>query len=338
METTAANQAPSMDPRLRQAALILSALGLDDAVSICRRVDPLTAHRLIRVLGMIGTVGSHEKAKAAREVLTRMHGDDAGLDSLAATLKERVLGMRNGFGDLTSEETELSLERLSLLDKADASLIWRAIGGEMPQTIALITRHLSPLNVARLLSIMPDDLRTEVAYRMASPRPATSGALKAFARVTDRLIKVAASGANSSDGTMQFFVDVISQMKRADTQRIIGAIRERSEETAARIEQLIFKFTDLLRLPPVSLQTILRNVSTNDLALALKGIAEDLRQVVLNNLSHRARAVLEEEISLLGAVPASEAERAQREIVQVARSLDAAGEISLEPGEVEYVE
>jgi flagellar motor switch protein FliG len=339
MEAPGQDSISVADFRLRKAAVILSMIGLEEAVAICRRVDPLTAHRLIRALASLGRVDVADRTRTARDVVAQLRGGGQDAENLAAALKERVLGLRSNLGSLNSEEAELSFERLTLLDKADPSLLWRAVSGEMPQAIALIARHLSPTNVARLLAAMPEETRGDVAYRMALPRPATTGALRAFARVSDRLIKVADSGGTSSaDGQTRFVVDVISQLARTDAQRIISAIKDRSEEVGTQIEQMIFNFTDLLRLPAPSLQTILRNVSTGDLALALKGVPEELRIVVLNNLSQRARAVLEEEIGLLGAVPASEAERAQREIVQVARTLDATGEISLEPGTVEYVE
>jgi flagellar motor switch protein FliG len=339
MEAPANDTISVADYRARKAAIILSMLNVDDAVAICRRVDPLTAHRLIRALATLGRVDMEDRLRTARDVVMQLRTGGQDAENLAAALKERVLGLRSNLGSLSSEEAELSFERLTLLDKADPGLLWRAVSNEMPQAIALIARHLSPTNVARLLAAMPEETRGEVAYRMALPRPATTGALRAFARVSDRLIKVADSaGAGATDGQTRFVVDVISQLPRSDAQKIISAIKDRSEEIGTQIEQMIFNFTDLLRLPAPSLQTILRNVSTSDLALALKGVPEELRIVVFNNLSQRARAVLEEEIGLLGPVPASEAERAQREIVQIARSLDAAGEISLEPGNVEYVE
>lgn len=327
-----------LDPGVRRAAVVLSLIGAEEATAVCRRVDPLTAHRLIRAVGILGDVTREERVAAARDIVQRVRGGEANTTWLAMRLKEQVLGLRSGLGRLGDEEAELSFERLALLDKADPNLIWRAVSDEMPQAIALIARHLSPGNVARLLTAMPDDVRAEVAFRMASQRPPTTGALRAFARVSDRLLRIAATGGDSSEGHTQFVVDVISQLNRKLAQGVIASIRERSEELGNTIEQMIFSFSDILRLPAPSLQTILRNTATSDLALALKGVPEELRMVVFANLSQRARAVLEEEISLLGPVPASEAERAQAQIVQVARALDAAGEISLQPGEVEYVE
>ncbi len=331
----------SSDPNLRKAAILLSMLGEDEATAICRRVDPLTAHRLIRVLSALREMDRKEKLVLARELVARLNVGSTGTGMLAAKLRESVLGLRGGLSGLTGEEAELSLlafEQLSLLDRADPNLIWRAIGGEMPQTIALIAKHLSPANVAGLLTVMPDDMRGDVATRMASPRAPTPGALKALARVCDRLVRIAASGGNSSDGYSQFAADVISHLNRNVAQEVLSAIREHSEETATAIEQKMFKFSDILRLPPSSLQAVLRNGTMSDLALALKGVPESMRSAVFENLSQRARLVLEEEISLLGAVPASEAERAQRDIIALARSLEAAGEITLQPGDVEYVE
>jgi flagellar motor switch protein FliG len=325
------------DERLRRAAAVLSLIGPDEATAVCRRLDPVTAHRIIRAIASVGNVGRDERTELARTMVSRMRGD-GNTSLLALRLMESVLGLRGGLGGLGAEETELSFEQLALLEKADPSLIWRAISDEMPQAIALIARHLSPSGVARLLSAMPEEIRGEVAYRMAASHPPSTGALRALARVTERLVKLSATGGDTGDSSTQFLAEVISQLSRNVAQGVLSSVKQQSEELGSTIEQMIFNFGDILRLPGPSLQTILRSTTTADLALALKGVTDDLKMVVFTNLSTRARSVLEEEMDLLGPVPASEAERAQREIVQLARSLDAAGEISLEPGEVEYVE
>jgi len=325
-------------PGLRRAAVVLTMLGSDEAAEVCRRIDPLTARRIIRVLGNLGDVPSQERTNAAREVAARINGSDSNAGALARSLREKVLGLRGGVSELSDEASESSFERLALLDKADPNLIWRAISGETPQAIALIARHLSPANCAKLLTVMPDGTREEVVYRMANPNPPTAGALKAFARVTNSLMKVTATGGDSADANVQFVAEVIQQFNRKVAQRVINEVKTRSGELGTAIEQLIFKFTDLLKLPTASLQAVLRNTQTSDLALAVKGVPEVMRGVVFSNLSQRASAVLREEMDLLGAVPATDAERAQLEIVQVARALEGAGELSLEPGDVEYVE
>ena len=336
-QDTAAASAESVSPELRQAAIIISMVDAEQATDICRRVDPLTAHRLIRALGKLGALEHEERARVARQFVDRMDGA-AGAGSLAARLKEQVLGIRSGIGALAGEDAESSLEKLALLDKADPNLVWRAISDETPQAIALVARHLSALNCAKLLAIMPEETRREVTFRMSNPNPASPGALKAFSRVAGTLLKGSAGASDSVGGNLQFVAEVVQQLNRKMAQDVLGAVKERSEEVGTAIERMIFKFTDLLRMPTPSLQVVLRNTSTNDLALALKGVPEALRELVFSNLSQRARSVLEEEIDLLGAVPASEAERAQQEIVQIARALEAAGEISLDAGDVEYVE
>lgn len=336
-ETTRAG-AKQANAALRRAAVVLSMVGSEHAAEICRQVDPVTAHRLIQEVAALGTVGQEERVDVARDLVSRTGAGGTSTAALASELKEQVLGLRGSLDAATGGDAEMSLERLALLDKADPAVIWRALSSETPQAIALVVKYLSPVNVARLLSAMPDDVRAEVAFRMASQRPPTPGAIKAFGLASDRLLKFAAAGGDSSEGHLQFVVDVVSQLNRSISQQVIGAIKERAPELGDTIEQKIFSLTDILRLPGPSLQIILRNTATNDLALALKGVDEDLKESVFTNLSQRARAVLEEEISLLGPVPASEAERAQNEIVQVARTLDSTGEISLQAGDVEYVE
>jgi len=326
---------PAMEPGLRKAAIVLSMIDAEDAIAVCRRVDPVTAHDLINALSSLGGVGVDEKRRALGRSMERIQIGGGSPTRLATQLREAVLGLQGSVGDGADE----SFEQLALLDKADPHLIWRAMSDEMPQAIALIARHLSPGNVAKIMAAMPEETRGEVAFRIASPRPPTAGALKAFARATDRLVKIATSGGGGSqDGYVTFLADVVSQLSRKAAQSVISDLKSRSEELGNTIEQMVYSFSDLLALPAPDLQTILRNTPSSELALAMKGITDDLRQIVFKNLSKRARMVLEEEIELLGPIPASEAERAQTEILQVARTLDAAGEISLEPAEVEYVD
>lgn len=324
-------------PNLHKAAVILSMVGQDEAMAICRRVDPLTARRFVRALGTLRQTDREERLALARDLVSRL-GAGSSASGLAERLKASLLGLQGNLGGLADEDAEASFEQLSLLDKADPNLVWRAVSGEMPQIIALIAKHLSPGNVAGLLTAMPDEMRGDIAARMASPRPPTPGAVKAIGRACDRLVKIAASGGSGSDGNTQFVADVISQLNRTVGQNVLAAIKAQSEEVGTAIEEKMFKFIDVLRLPPASLQVVLRSGTTNDLALALKGVPEESRAVVFENLSERARAVLEEEISLLGSVPASEAERAQRDVVELARGLESTGEISFQVGDVEYVE
>ena len=324
---------------MRQAGMLLSMIDDDDARAVLRRLDPLTAHRLLSGLAQLGAIGRPERIGAVRGFLDRAQSTDVDSSAFAARLRDQVMALRAGFGALENEDVDVSLERLALLDKADPNMIWRALSAEMPQTVALVARHLAPANVARLLTAMPENVRGEVVFRMASQRQPTMGALRAFARATDRLLGVAASGSEgASEGHMQFVADAVSQLGRNTAQEVISAIRERDEDLAEAVEQGIFSFMDVLHLSGAGLQVVLRNAIASDLALALKGVSDELREVVYGNLSRRARAILEEEIALLGPVPTTEAERAQNTIVQIARGLDAAGEISFGAGEVQYVE
>jgi flagellar motor switch protein FliG len=232
MEAVGTEQLSLNDPSLRRGALLLSMIGEEQAVSLCRRLDPPTARRLIRVLSTLGSVDRQERCAVARSVIARARGEFPVAETLASVLNEKALGIRSGFGDWSKEEAESSLKHLTLLDEADVGPLWRTIRGEMPQAIAIIARHLSPATAARLLSAMPERTRIEVACRMASSRPATSGALRALSRVTDRLILAASRGADTAEGETQYLADVISQLPDSESRRIISAIHGRFREAA----------------------------------------------------------------------------------------------------------
>jgi flagellar motor switch protein FliG len=329
---------PAQDPPdgrsgFARAALVLSFLQGDEAERVCKEVGPDFGPQLRELTQSAAQAPESARLAALRALLARVRNSPDAGPRASQKAEDAVEPLQHAREDL-----EQFLDKLKLLEMADPNLIWRAISGESPQAISIIARQLSVDNCAKLLQAMPEEIRGDVVLRMADPSPATHGALKAFARVADSLLKVASSGSATADGSLQFVAETIQRLNRKAVQDLLADVKGRSQEIGAIIEKMIFRFTDLLQLPAPSLQALLRGVSTSDLALALKGVPEEMRDTVFNNLSERARTVLQEEMDLLGPVPASEAERAQMEIVQMARALEAAGELVLESGDVEYVD
>lgn len=323
---------------LQRAAIILSMLGPAEAREICRRMDSFTANRLIAQLKRLGDVEPRKRTAVGREAITRVENPDATPDTLAEELTQDILGRTGRLGELSQNAIENSLQQLGRLDKMDPETLWHALQNETPQAIAFAMKYLSPANCAKLLSAMPQSVHEQVVSGLMAAQPPTHIALNAYVRAIDQLVERGIGEGGQSQDNTEFVADIVQQLDRNTGDQVMQIVGAKDPNMKARVENLVFNFTDMLQLPPKPLQMVLQNSSTNDLAMALKGVEEEMREAVFDNLSDRAATVLREEIELLGAIPVSDAQQAQLKIVQIARKLEEAGEVSLRTEDVEYIE
>ena len=143
---------------------------------------------------------------------------------------------------------------------------------------------------------------------------------------------------SSPEVSVQFVVDLIGAMAPDKGKIMLEALHEVDQQFGDDVAERVFTFEDMANLADQDLQVILRNVEMNVLVLALKGTPEALKARLTVNLSQRGQERLEEEMEMLGAVPVSQVQDAQRQICHQARQLAEKGEISLESGAEEYVE
>jgi flagellar motor switch protein FliG len=136
----------------------------------------------------------------------------------------------------------------------------------------------------------------------------------------------------STVGGIQPLVDIINRADRVTERLILEGLEARSPELAEEIRRRMFMFEDIINLDDRAVQLVLRQVEMADLATALKGVAEDVKDKVQRNLSERARENLVEEIDLLGPVRLRMVEEAQAKIVQAIRSLEDSGQIEIQRG------
>jgi len=138
-------------------------------------------------------------------------------------------------------------------------------------------------------------------------------------------------------GGVQALVSILNRSDRTTERSVLGALEERDPELAAQLKKLMFVFEDLLSLDDRSVQMVLRNVDSRDLALALKGASEELREKIFRNMSQRAAEALQEDIQLMGRVRRQDVEEAQGRVVDVARRLEESGQIVISRGEDDMV-
>jgi flagellar motor switch protein FliG len=216
-------------------------------------------------------------------------------------------------------------QALTSLAHADPSLLGAVLEAEQPQTIAATVAHLPAIQAAHVLSSLPLELASDVAIRIARLRPLPRGVLEGLA---EKLKTTAVPTHESSGGGgVQGLVQILAQAPASSAQSVLQAIAGAAPDLADTVRAELFTFEDVVALAPRDLQTVLQNVETSVLALALKGADEPVRQKVLQNVSQRAGAMLQEELELMGAVRARDVEAARRKIAEIGAQLRDAGEI-----------
>jgi flagellar motor switch protein FliG len=239
---------------------------------------------------------------------------------------------------LGPEEAKKVLDKLSksmqntqnfaYLSKIKPQQLSDFIVNEHPQTIALILAHMDPTEAADTLQFFPDDLRSEVAMRMAKLGDISPSVIKRVSAVLESKLESLASYKVEVGGT-RAVADIFNRLGAKNSKATLANIEQVDEELATQIKEMMFTFEDMVSLDKMAITEVLKAVDKADLMLALKSSPEELKEKFFSAMSERAREAFEEEMQFLGAVKMKDVEAAQRRIVEVVNQLAEAGTIQM---------
>ncbi len=239
---------------------------------------------------------------------------------------------------LGADEAKKVLEKLSktmqntqnfaYLSKIKPQQLADFIMTEHPQTIALILAHMDPSAAAETLYIFPDDLRAEVAMRMAKLGDISPSIIKRVSAVLESKLEALATYKVEVGGPRSV-ADVFNRLGAKVSKATLAQIEQLDQELASSIKEMMFTFEDMVDLDANSIREILKAVDKNDLMLALKSSADELKEKFYANMSQRAKDAFVEEMQFLGAVKVKEVEGAQRKIVDAVQALAEQGILQL---------
>ena len=228
--------------------------------------------------------------------------------------------------NLTLPSLETGLEALQWLD---AQTIARFLQGEHPQTIAVIVAHLDPLQAGPVMSALSYTQQTDVLMRIAKLERIPPGVISELDKVLQRELKATGALETNKVGGILAVAEILNNIDQASEREIINGIEEVDTVLADEIRQLMFTFEDLKSLDDRGMQTVLREVSNDELILALRTASEELRDKILRNMSQRAAEMMREELDIMGPVRVSDVEQAQLKITQISKRLEAEGKVVL---------
>jgi len=221
----------------------------------------------------------------------------------------------------------------NFLSHADPRQVLSYVQYEHPQTIALVLAHVPSALASSILSGLAPEVQSDVAHRIAVMDRTSPDVIRQVELALQRkLSTVLQPDELSTVGGLDPLVDIINRADRTTERLILEALEARNPEIAEELRRRMFMFEDIINLDDRSVQLVLRQVEPSDLATALKGVNEEVRDKVTGNLSERGRENLLEEIDLLGPVKVKMVEEAQQKIVSVIRSLEDSGQIEIQRG------
>lgn len=239
---------------------------------------------------------------------------------------------------LGADEAKKVMDRLSKMTQGAQNFAYLAkikpqqladfIMTEHPQTIALILAHMEPSAGAETLALFTDDLRSEVAMRMAKLGDISPSIIKRVSAVLESKLEALATYKVEVGGP-RAVADIFNRLGATASKATLSQIEQLDQELAASIKEMMFTFEDIATLDVNSVREILKAVDKNDLMLALKSAPEELKEKFYTNMSQRARDTFVEELQFLGAVKMKEVEASQRKIVDAVQALAEQGVVQL---------
>lgn len=310
-----------------KAAIFLSTLGEEAAAEILKGFDIKDIGKITTHMVKLKTINKTIVDEVLAEVSAAANKGDVhmGGEEFIKKVLSKGLGDADAAKILEIASKENPLDSLKWVDPKTLSSFLLT---EHPQTIALTICLLEPVQASEVLASLPEKLKTDVAMRIATTERIPESAIEELKEVLKGQLDVGKGKGKKLGGT-KTLAEILNYCDRTTEQTIITKMEEENVTLADSVRQLMFVFDDLSKVDDRGIQMILKEISTEDLSVALKTASEALKDKVFKNMSQRAATILKEEMATKGPVKVSDVEKAQQTILKVARKLEAEGKIIL---------
>ncbi len=325
---------------IQKVALLLIAFGAERAGPILKEMNETDVERISIEIARQQNVPVEDLSAVIDEFYELMMANQYMLQggiSYAREILEAAWGKKKAEDVIKRVEAATEVSAFYLLQTVDDRQMQNFLQNEHPQTAALILANLKPGQAASILSELPEENQYEIAYRVATMEKTSPELIGDIEYVLREQMGSVFGGGLSKTGGVGSVAQILNSVSRTSEKNILTNMRERNVELANEISDLMFVFEDLQRLPDSAIQTILKEIDSKALALALKSSSIEMREVIFKNMSDRASKMLKEELSYLGAVRVKDVEIAQKDILEVARRLEEQGHITLSISEDEEI-
>lgn len=317
----------------QRAAIVLLSLGEQQAAEVLRHMDAKDVQKLGLAMATVGDVPHRDVERTIVEFAERVVQPpkiSEGADDYVRAVLTQALGEQRASGLIDRILQGRNAPGLDALKWMEPKAIAQLVRHEHPQIVAIVLAHLEGAQAAEVLGHFPDDARGEVLLRVATLDGIPPQALAELDAVMARQFAGQPS-APAPVGGAKVAASILTNLPAGSDEAVITAIAESDAALGQQLRDLMFTFDHLATLPDRGMQTLLREVSTDALALALRGADAKVMQKVTGNMSQRAADILRDDMEARGPVRLSEVEGAQKEILDTVRRMVDAGDLVL-PG------
>lgn len=313
----------------KAAALIIS-LGTEVSAKIFKGLTQQEVEKLSYQVSKMKTISPDVKIEVLKEAAHRIFSDEfasVGGRDVARQILEEALGpvkAKELWKNLTDEDESVPF---SSLKGMNINQITSFIRNEKPQTIALILSHLEADQSANILATLSPEMQAEVVLRIATMDQTAPQIINKVEEVIKKQLVSSFNQKLDITGGAKAVAEVLNFVDRGTERTILESLEEKEPELAEEVKKLMFVFEDIILVEDRSLQRVLKEVDSHDLALALKAASPAIKEKISSCISKRAADTIAEEIEYMGPIRLKVVEEAQQKIVNIVRRLDEEGEI-----------
>lgn len=317
----------------QKAAIFMLAVGDAHAATLFEMMEDEEIRELSQAMSQLGSVDAEIVERLFVEFADSLSSTGGLVGSYEST--ERLL-----YGSLPDDRVKQIMEEIrgpagrtmwEKLENVNEAVLANYFKNEYPQTVAVVMSKIKPDHASRVLGMLPENFSMEVIMRMLRMEAVQKEVLDNIEKTlrTEFMTNLARTARRDSHEMM---ADIFNALDRGTEQRFMTALEERNRESAEKIQALMFTFDDLSRLDDGGIQVLMRQVEKDQLAMALKGASDEVRDMFFRNMSERAGKMMKEDMDAMGAVRLRDVDEAQAGIVTSAKSLADAGEIVISTG------
>jgi len=318
---------------LQKAALLLVGMGENFASEVFKHLDDHEIQLLGRSIAQLNLIPTKHLSSVMDEFShmmespdnLRVRGDMFFKKTISSCLEEPQQQKL-----LEQMELEPQQDVFTKIKKLDYKTVASFLHNEHPQTTAVVLAHLERHQAGAILNEYPETLQVEIIRRIAFLDPVSPGIIEEIDSALKEEIAMVEEVGGRAVGGAQSVAEILNQMDRATEGKILKKLEDDElEELADEIRRYMFTFEDLLAVDDRAVQAILKEINTQELAVALKAASEELKSKFYKNMSERAADMLKEELEIMAPTRLKDVESAQQNIIQTAKRLEARGTIVL---------
>jgi flagellar motor switch protein FliG len=316
---------------MQKAAAVLMSLGENLAGDVLRHMKQQEIQQLTGTMLKLGQMKNSEIETVSRDFVSVMEENSiVGVDGgqYMKNILSKTLGPEKASEFLESHLLPGAEDGLDALRTMEPRVVADIVRREHPQVIAFVLASLDSAKAGQVLQLLPEEMLGEVIYRISTMEGISSGGLSELEQaMKSHLAESASGGEGITLGGVKFAAELVNRLGSQVERKVLDEIREIEQSVSSQIEEQLFVFEDVVLLEDRTLQEILKEVSTDVIVLALRGVDEEVKNKFFKNMSERAVRIIKEEMEMRGPVRLKEVETAQQEVIKIAKGLEAAGKI-----------